>query len=146
MNAFLNHSSDYKKDGATSVSVPATTRKTIDYKRKRSGGLAPRFIFECAIKLNMKPLTSATAAIIYHRFFREVENESYDEYVRLIRYNAFEYGFLMPTKLLRNVYFSPKQLIASASMYLAGKLKDDMVKIRDVINVTHNTLNRGKFD
>lgn len=29
-------------------------------------------------------------------------------------------------------------------MYLAGKLKDDMIKIRDVINVTHNTLNRGK--
>lgn len=82
MNAFLNHSSDYKKEVATSVSSPTSTRKTIDYKRKRSTGLAPRFIFECAIKLNMKPLTSATAAIIYHRFFREVENESYDEYVR----------------------------------------------------------------
>lgn len=28
-------------------------------------------------------------------------------------------------------------------MYLAGKLKDDPVKIRDVINVAHNTLNKG---
>lgn len=36
------------------------------------------------------------------------------------------------------------QLIASAALYLAGKLKDDPNKIRDVINVTHNTLNRGK--
>lgn len=26
---------------------------------------------------------------------------------------------------------------------MAGKLKDDVIKIRDVINVTHNTLNRG---
>lgn len=26
---------------------------------------------------------------------------------------------------------------------MAGKLKDDPVKIRDVINVAHNTLNKG---
>lgn len=36
-------------------------------------------------------------------------------------------------------------MIAAASLYLAGKLKDDIIKIRDVINVTHNTLNRGNF-
>lgn len=36
-------------------------------------------------------------------------------------------------------------MIAAASLYLAGKLKDDVIKIRDVINVTHNTLNRGNF-
>lgn len=83
MTAFQNHSSDYKKELTTSS--PAGTRKIIiDYKRKSSAGLAPRFIFECAIKLNMKPLTSATAAIIFHRFFREVENDSYDEYVSFI--------------------------------------------------------------
>lgn len=35
------------------------------------------------------------------------------------------------------------QLIAASALYLAGKIKDDPVKIRDVINVTHNTLNRG---
>lgn len=34
-------------------------------------------------------------------------------------------------------------MIASASLYLASKLKDDIVKIRDVINVTRNTLDRG---
>lgn len=79
--AYLNHSNDYKKEKELSTSV-ADTRKFIDYKRKNGSSLAPRFIFECAIKLNMKPLTSATAAIIFHRFFREVENESYDEYVR----------------------------------------------------------------
>lgn len=35
------------------------------------------------------------------------------------------------------------QLIAASALYLAGKIKDDPVKIRDVINITHNTLNRG---
>lgn len=35
------------------------------------------------------------------------------------------------------------QLIAASSLYLAGKIKDDPVKIRDVINVAHITLNRG---
>lgn len=77
MTAYLNHS-EYK----ATTSQPTGTHKIIDYKRKNGAGLAPRFIFECAIKLNMKPLTSATAAIIFHRFFREVESDSYDEYVR----------------------------------------------------------------
>lgn len=51
--------------------------------------------------------------------------------------------FFRSVRFLMVFFFD--QLIASASLYLAGKLKDDMIKIRDVINVTHNTLNRGKF-
>lgn len=43
--------------------------------------MVPRFLFECAIKLQIKPLTSASAAIIYHRFYREVQSQDYDEYV-----------------------------------------------------------------
>lgn len=87
----------------------------IDYRKKDpKKGLAPRFLIECAIKLNMKPLTSATAAVIFHRFYRETESSDYDEF-----------------------------LIASSSLYLAGKLKDDPIKIRDVINVTHNTLHKS---
>ena len=35
------------------------------------------------------------------------------------------------------------QLIATSCLYLAGKTKDDPMKIRDVINVAHNTLHRG---
>lgn len=35
------------------------------------------------------------------------------------------------------------QLIAASTLYLAGKVKDDTLKIRDIINVAHNTLNRG---
>lgn len=45
--------------------------------------------------------------------------------------------------LVLNVFVFTLQLIASASLYLAGKLKDDPIKIRDVINVTHDTMHRG---
>ena len=34
-------------------------------------------------------------------------------------------------------------MIAASCLYLAGKIKDDPLKIRDVINVTHNTMNRS---
>uniref|UniRef100_A0A1B0AF92 Cyclin-Q n=1 Tax=Glossina pallidipes TaxID=7398 RepID=A0A1B0AF92_GLOPL len=77
-------------------------------------GVVPRFLFECAIKLGLNSLTSASAAITYHRFVKEVSPSEYD-------------GFL----------------IAASSLYMASKIKDDPIKIRDVINVTHNLLNRN---
>lgn len=96
MTAYLNHS-DYKMTSTASPSPSSATssgvRKIIDYKRKTGADLAPRFISECAIKLNMKPLTSATAAIIFHRFFREVESDAYDEYVRI--FHLFELEFFL---------------------------------------------------
>jgi len=96
-------------------SKTAKAPRTIDYKSSENKqAIAPRFIFECAIKLNMKPLTCATAAVLFHRFYKEVGQAEYDEF-----------------------------LIASSSLYLAGKIKDDPIKIRDIINVAHNTLNRG---
>jgi hypothetical protein len=33
------------------------------------------------IKLDAQPLTIATAAILYHRFFKETDNAGYDNYV-----------------------------------------------------------------
>lgn len=56
----------------------------IDYKNKVGKGIGSRFLFECAIKLNMKPLTTAMAAIIYHRFLREVDYSEYDCFVSYI--------------------------------------------------------------
>lgn len=88
----LNHHSDYKKLSMKSTTTSAYAgRKYIDYKRKNGNGSAPRFIFECAIKLNMKPLTSATAAVVFHRFFREVEADAYDEYVSVPPLNLSNY-------------------------------------------------------
>ncbi|XP_018570959.1 cyclin-Q [Anoplophora glabripennis] len=88
----------------------------VDYKQLEfNGGFTPaRFIFECGVKLGGQPLTLATAAVIMHRFFREVDPSNYDPF-----------------------------LIAASSLYLAGKVKDDPLKIRDIINVAHNTLHRG---
>lgn len=40
-----------------------------------------RFLFECAMKLAIKPLTSATAAVLFHRFFKEADESEYDPYV-----------------------------------------------------------------
>lgn len=56
---------------------------TIDYKQLEfNNGFTPaRFIFECGMKLNGQPLTLATAAVIMHRFFREVEPTNYDCFV-----------------------------------------------------------------
>ncbi|XP_055606476.1 cyclin-Q [Uranotaenia lowii] len=100
----------FKKDS----SAPNLHSKTVNYKKKSLKGMPERFLFECSIKLNMKPLTSAMAAILFHRFFREASETEYDPY-----------------------------MIASSCLYLAGKIKDDPVKIRDVINVSHSTINRG---
>lgn len=50
---------------------------------KQPPDLAARFLFECSIKLHMKPLTSALAAVFLHRFYREVDKCEYDEFVRL---------------------------------------------------------------
>ncbi|XP_055627564.1 cyclin-Q [Toxorhynchites rutilus septentrionalis] len=102
--------SSFNKDS----SLTSLHTKTIDYRKKSMKGLPERFLFECAIKLSMKPLTSAMAAILFHRFFKEVEETEYDPY-----------------------------MIAASCLYLAGKIKDDPIKIRDVINVAHNTINRG---
>lgn len=102
MTTYLNHSSEHK----TSMAPPTGNRKIIDYKRKSSAGLAPRFIFECAVKLNMKPLTSATAAIIFHRFFREVETDTYDEYVSRIYHLPF-LAILHYLRLIFDIFFHP---------------------------------------
>ncbi|XP_064639167.1 cyclin-Q-like [Lineus longissimus] len=70
-----------------------------------------RFLTESALKLHMKSPTLATAAAVYHTFFRECETEDYDPY-----------------------------LIATTALYLAGKVEEDHMKLRDVINVCYRTL------
>lgn len=72
---------DERSASIIEASTSSNQRKPIDYRGKFHRELVPRFVFECAIKLNMKPLTSATAAIVLHRFFREAESDNYDEYV-----------------------------------------------------------------
>ncbi|KAK4020879.1 cyclin-Q [Daphnia magna] len=75
--------------------------------------LAIRFLFECGTKLKTNPVTSAVAAQIYHRFLDAVNDSSYDPY-----------------------------MIGATALYIASKQQDEPVKIRDLINVVHRTLNR----
>ncbi|KAK6617208.1 hypothetical protein RUM43_005188 [Polyplax serrata] len=86
----------------------------INYQEKSDNYIGARFIFECGIKLEAQPLTIATALTLYHKFFKEADSTGYDRY-----------------------------LIGASTLYLAGKNKDDKIKIRDVINVAHNTFHRG---
>ena len=86
----------------------------VKYKDRVNHFTGARFIFECGLKLNAQPLTIATAAVLFHRFFREADMSLYDPF-----------------------------LFGATALYLAGKGKDDALKLRDVMNVSHNTLNRN---
>lgn len=55
--------------------------KLVNYKTASGKGVPSRFLFECSMKLEMKPLTSAMAAILFHKFFNEVDPADYDEFV-----------------------------------------------------------------
>lgn len=61
------------------------SRRTVslDYRQLDfMGGFTPAlFIFECGKKLNGQPLTLATAAVVMHRFFKEVDHSNYDCFV-----------------------------------------------------------------
>uniref|UniRef100_A0A2R5LGF7 Cyclin-Q n=1 Tax=Ornithodoros turicata TaxID=34597 RepID=A0A2R5LGF7_9ACAR len=76
--------------------------------KSSSYAMSVKMIFEAGTKLEAKPQTSATAATYFHRFFQECRHEDYD--------------------------FC---LVAATAMYLAGKVEEDHLKIRDVINVFH---------
>lgn len=55
----------------------------VDYRQLEfNDGFTPaRFIFECGMKLNAQPLTLATATVLMHRFFKEVDPNNYDCFV-----------------------------------------------------------------
>ncbi|GAB6020221.1 hypothetical protein CHUAL_002942 [Chamberlinius hualienensis] len=70
-----------------------------------------RFIFDATTKLETSPLTTATAACIYHRFFQVMPDCQID-----------------------------KKLVAAVAIYLAGKVEENHLKVRDVINVCHRMM------
>ncbi|XP_014438951.1 cyclin-Q [Tupaia chinensis] len=64
--------------------------------------------FSAGVKLGMQSIPIATACSIYHKFFCEANLEAYDPY-----------------------------LVAMASMYLAGKVEEQHLRTRDIINVSN---------
>ncbi|XP_069501467.1 cyclin-Q-like [Ambystoma mexicanum] len=73
-----------------------------------------RFIMEAGVKLGMQSIPIATACTIYHKFFCETSLDAYDPY-----------------------------LVAMSAIYLAGKVEEQHLRTRDIINVAHRYLNPG---
>lgn len=74
-----------------------------------------QFIMEAGTKLQLKSIPVATACLIYQKFFYYSNTQDYDPY-----------------------------LIATSSLYLASKVEEDHVKLRDVVNVTYRCLHPDK--
>ncbi|XP_073655516.1 cyclin-Q isoform X2 [Tursiops truncatus] len=63
---------------------------------------------EPGVKLGMRSIPIATACAIYHKFFCEIDLDAYDPY-----------------------------LVAMSSLYLAGKVEEQRLRTRDIINVSN---------
>nr|XP_029510580.1 cyclin-Q [Oncorhynchus nerka] len=68
-----------------------------------------RFIMETGVKLGMRSVPVATACVLYHRFFQCVSVTVYEPY-----------------------------LVAMSCIYLAGKVEEQHLRTRDIINVCHS--------
>lgn len=91
-----------------------TITKQVDYMKGNTHYIVAHFILECSKKLEASSITTATACCLFHKFFSAANIMEYDPY-----------------------------LIAGTCIYLAGKVEDDHLKLRDVINIVHSTLHRS---
>ncbi|XP_042873848.1 cyclin-Q-like [Penaeus japonicus] len=71
--------------------------------------------FTCVLQVHNEYKEMATAATYYHKFYEDASLEEYDPY-----------------------------LIGCTCLYLASKVEDDDIKIRDIINVGINCVRRGE--
>ncbi|XP_070258886.1 cyclin-Q-like [Myotis yumanensis] len=72
------------------------------------------FIMEAGVKLGMQSIPVATACAIYHKFFCEINVDAYDPY-----------------------------LVAMSALYLAGKVEEQPLRTRDIINVSNRYFQPG---
>lgn len=87
----------------------------VDYTKNYNHFAGARYVIECGMKLKASVLTIATAATYYHKFFSVATLKEYEPY-----------------------------LIGSTCIYLASKVEDDDIKIRDIINVGISCVRRGE--
>lgn len=78
--------------------------------RIKAGGI--QVLIDCSFKLGLRRETTATAALLYHKFYSHQSCKQYDV-----------------------------NLVAASCLSLAGKTSEDTVTIRDVVNVFYSTLN-----
>lgn len=87
--------------------------KQVDYISSSHPFVVVHFILECGAKLEAESLTICTAASLFHKFCQATTLSDYDPY-----------------------------LLAATCLYLAGKVEDNHLKLRDVINIVHSVLHR----
>ncbi|KAK3547145.1 hypothetical protein QTP86_015608 [Hemibagrus guttatus] len=73
-----------------------------------------RFIIETGVKLGMRSVPVATACSLYHKFFQTASLQVYEPY-----------------------------LVAMSCIYLAGKVEEQHLRTRDIINVCHRYFHPG---
>nr|XP_025131810.1 cyclin-Q isoform X2 [Bubalus bubalis] len=76
--------------------------------------LSPACFLLVGVKLGMRSIPIATACTIYHKFFCEINLDAYDPY-----------------------------LVAMSSLYLAGKVEEQHLRTRDIINVSNRYFHPG---
>lgn len=75
------------------------------------GGTRPHFLvcfLRVGVKLGMRSIPVATACALYHRFYQSTSLQVYEPY-----------------------------LVAMSAIYLAGKVEEQHLRTRDIINVCH---------
>ncbi len=81
-----------------------------------------------AARLRLSIMTTASAAVIYHKCSSYLEKSDFDQYVsRLDSWKNRVFGFFNKT-------------LAATSLSLASKYEEQHVKIRDLINVTYRSV------
>lgn len=88
--------------------------RQVDYLSSSHPYVAVHFIMECGAKLEARALTISTAASLFHKFSAATEMADYCPY-----------------------------LLAATCLYLGGKVEDNHLKLRDVINVVQSVLHRS---
>jgi len=93
---------------------PDFISKQVDYMKSDSQFVVTHFILECGKKLEADSVTICTAACLFNKFYSATTMSDYDPY-----------------------------LIAGTCLYLAGKVEDNHLKLRDVINIVQSVLHRS---
>lgn len=77
---------------------------------------ASRLLLSCGLKLQAKKETVASAAVYFHKF-NKIQGSS--------------------------THYDPI-IVSATCLYLAGKVEEEHLRLRDIINVYYNTLNPGR--
>ncbi|KAA0203404.1 hypothetical protein HAZT_HAZT000865 [Hyalella azteca] len=105
-------SADIQSNG-TSTSVTEAVNPSVDYTKNLTTFSCARYVMEVCHKLDTNVLTTATALTYFHTFYKNVPLDQFDPFT-----------------------------IGCTCIYLASKVVDDDIRIRDIVNVGFNCINR----